>query len=112
MQVKKSEGQLESLTLSEELDSPDKRSSALAGHHPSPSFIHCMRSCLDCKLHLILTIAHERVSGKITVGSARTVNFKKSNHAARHPLLAATKLALTYVLHVQASCRSSGRTAR
>ena len=32
MQVKQSEGQLESLALSEELDTPDKRTSALAGY--------------------------------------------------------------------------------
>ena len=42
MQVKQSEGHLESLTLSEELDTPDKRTTALAGHLPTYLHMLCL----------------------------------------------------------------------
>lgn len=58
MQVKQSEGQLESLALSEELDTPDKRTSALAGYeHPFTARMLLMRLAANAHTCLALSVS-------------------------------------------------------
>ena len=62
MQVKQSEGHhLESLALAEELDTPDKRTTALAGHSPVHLRMLCMRTLTACGLlpqHTLICLTH------------------------------------------------------